>query len=138
MNIFQKRELIVDSALQVPLFKHEYKAVLFQTAQKAMIAFRPFGKHIIDLGVEQGDGALGQVLGQLFVVIHQNNGYHRAGTDILIPNLIQLCQIRKVDNAKASAFHIFSNQGSTVDTVAVTLQLYIIRMLCLAGRQPLG
>ena len=136
MDILQQGELLLLGMLQMPLFKHQQVTVSLQLAQQAVIGLRPGGDGIVDLSIHGGNGGFGQVHGQFLVVIHQNNGHHRTGTDILIPDLIHFRQIAQVQNAEIGAHHIVCPDGTAVNTVAAGADGHIVGILGLAGSQP--
>ena len=99
VDILQQGEFMIHCILQIPLFKHEQESVPFQLSQKPLVRLRPEGDGIVELGIESRDGAFREVAGQLLIVIHHDDGHHRAGADVFVPHLIQLRQVVEVDNA---------------------------------------
>ena len=136
VDILQNGELILNRPFQVPFFKDKQVTVSLQPTEQAVIFLCPLGDSIVDFGVQGGHRALAEILGDLLVIVNEDNRHHGTGTDILIPHLIQLCQIREVQHAYPGLTGILGLKHSAVNPVALTAQLYIVGILCLAGNQP--
>ena len=138
VNILQQGEFAVHQLLQIPLFKDEQEAVALQAAKQAVIVLGPVGDGIVDAGIHGRGSALAHVLGQFLVVVHHDQADHRAGADILIPDLIKLGQVGKVQHAQAGGMGILGLDHRTVNTVAALLQGHIVGILGLAVQKPLA
>ena len=124
-----------DGVLQIPFFKHEQEAVLFQPPQQAAVRLRPAGDDLVELGVQGGDGALGQILGQLLVVVHHDDGHHRAGADVFVAHLVQLGQIVQIDHAHQGGARLLLHRRAE-QAVAAAGQLQLLGALGAARDQP--
>ena len=137
MDLLQQRELILNGLIQSALFKNKQEPVPFQLAKQSLIAFRPLGDGIIELGVHGGNRAVSQILGQLVIVVHQDDGHHRSGTDVLVPYLIQFRQIRKIQNAQHGSVPVVSPDGGTVHPIPAVSHGNIIGILRFSAHQPI-
>ena len=135
---FQQGELVIGHARQILGLKEQQVAVALQLAQKSAVAVGPLADLGVDLRVEAGNGRVGQVVGQLVIVVHQNDGYHGTGADILITDLQQLRQILKVYHAHDPAgFFRGGEQGAgDVEPPAAIAQL--VGTFGFSGPQPIG
>ena len=122
--------------LQVPLFKDEQETVALQLAQQTAVPFRPLGNGVVQAGIEGGNGAFCQIFGQFFVVINQNDGDHRTGADIFVPDLVQFCQIAEVQRAQHGAPAVLCPDGGAVDPVAPVTQRRVFGAFGFSGFQP--
>ena len=89
-DLLQEVELVFNGHLQIPYLEHEEEAVSLQPPEHTVIVLGAAGDHLVELCVQGGDGALRQVLGELVIIVHQDNGHHRPGADVLVPHLVQL------------------------------------------------
>ena len=138
MNALQQGELVLGGPGQIPFFKNEQEAVALQLPQKAVIPVGPLGNGIAQLGVQGGDGAFGEILGQLLIVVHQNDGNHGTGADILVPHLIEQRQITEIQNPEGAAVGVVGPEHGAVDPVAAILDGDIVGGLGLSGGEPVG
>ena len=136
MDGFQQGKLIVHRPLQIPLFKNKQEPVTLQLAEQTAVALCPLGNGLVQPGVHGGNGAFRQVLGQLLVVIDQNNGYHRPGADIFVPDLVQLRQIAEIQSPQHGTPVVLRPDGGAVDPIAPVAQGRIPRAFGFAGFQP--
>ena len=136
MDLLQQRELILGSPLQIPLLEDEQEPVALELAQQSVVAVGPFGNGVTQLGVQGGDGVLRQVLGQLLIVVNEDDGYHRPGADIFVPNLVQFRQIAEIQDPQHGALAVLGPDGSAVDPIAARAQRHILGALGFSGGQP--
>ena len=138
MHGFQQREFTLHRPVQVPLFKDKQEAVALQPAQKPVVFLGPLGDGIVELGIQCGNGALRQILGQFLKVVNKDNAHHRAGADILVPNLVQLCQVAQIQHAHHKAIVFPGVDGNAVDPVAALVHRNIVGAFILTGGKPVG
>ena len=136
VDAFQQGKLAVHCPLQVPLFKNEQEAVSFQLPQQPVVALRPLGDGVVELGIHIGNGAFRQVFCQFLIVVNEDNGDHRAGADILVPNLVQLRQVTEIQHPQHGAPAVLRPDGSAVDPVTPGAEEGILWAFGLAGFQP--
>ena len=136
MDLLQQRELILGGPLQIPLLKDEQEPVALKLAQQSVVTVSPLGDGVAQLGVQRGDGVFRQVLGQLLIVVDEDDGYHRPGADIFIPDLVKLRQIAEIQHPQHSALAVLSPDSSAVDPIAAGAQRHILGALGFAGSQP--
>ena len=85
MDVLQQGEFILNGMVQVPLFKDEQEAAAFQLAEQSTVALGPFCDGIVELGIQGRNTAFRQILDQFLIIINEDDGNHRTGTDIFIP-----------------------------------------------------
>ena len=134
----QHGEFLLHGLPQVPLFKDKQKPVLFQPTEKPVIPLRPLGDGVVNPGGEAGDGAFRQVLGQLVIVVHQDDGNHRAGADVLVPHLVKLREIREIQHPQPGLLRVVACGDHAVNPVPPLLQGHVVGVLRLAGQEPVG
>ena len=71
-------EFLPDGSVQIPFLKDKQEAVSLNAAKQAIVAIRPFCDHIVQLCVQIICGTLGQILGQLLVIVNEDQRHHRA------------------------------------------------------------
>ena len=135
MDALQQGELVGNRLLQIPFFKKKQVAVSLQLSQQAAKAFRPGRDGIAQLCIQTGNGRFRQVLGQFLIIIDQNDGHHRTGTDIFIPDLIKLRQIHKVQHTQQQAPAVLCTDGRSVNTIPAAVQRHILGTFRLSGSQ---
>ena len=126
VNVLQQRELIFLRPFQIPLLENKQETVALQPAEQSAVALRPPGDGLVELGVQGGNGAFRQVFGQFFIVVDENDGHHRPGADILVPHLIQLRQVGKIQHAQHGAPVVLRPDGGAVYPVAAVSQNRVV------------
>ena len=136
MHILQHGEFVLHCIIQVPLFKHQQITVTLHLTQQTVINLCPGGDGIIDICVHGGNRAVRQVHGQLFIVIHQNDGHDGTGTDVFIPHLVHLRHIAEVNHAHHHTGMLLRMYQSAIDPIAAGTEFHIVRIFALAVGQP--
>ena len=136
VDIFKQRELILYRPCQIPLFKDKQETVPLQTAQQSVIFVRPLSDGIAQLGVQCRNAVFRQILCQLLIVVHQNDGNHRTGAHILITNLIKIGQITEIKNAQHHTVVIISAGDGTIDTITTVSDGDIVGRFCFLIQKP--
>ena len=137
MDGFQQGKLVLNGVGQIPLFKDKQKPAALQLPQQTAVALCPFGDGVVELGVHGGDTAFAEVADQLLIVVNEDNGHHRTGTDILVPHLVQLCQVAEVHHPQHGAAAVLGPDHRAVDPVAAILDGGIVGTFGFAGSQPI-
>ena len=136
VHLLQDGELVGDGILQIPLLEDQQIAVALHAPQQSVVVLRPGGDGLVDVGVEVGGGGFGQVLGQLLIVVDEDDGNNGTGTDILVPDLVQLRQVGKVQRRQKGAVAVVGVDGVAVDAEAAAIDGHIEGILLLAVCQP--
>ena len=136
VNVFQQGKLVLLRPFQVPLLENEQETVALQPAKQAAVALRPPGDGFVQLGVQRGNGAFRQVFGQFLIIVDENDGDHRPGADILVPHLIQLRQVGKIQHAQHGAPVVLRPDGGSVYPVTAVAQNRVMGAFCFSGGEP--
>ena len=132
VNILQQGELVGFGSFQIPALKNEQKTVPLQPPQKPFIVLRPAGNGIVQPGVQVGNGAFRQVLGHFFVIINEDDGNYRAGADVFVPHLVELCQVTEIQHTQPVSG---GAQQSAVQPVPAASKGNILGRFVLSGCQ---
>ena len=135
---FEQGELVLRHARQLLRLKQQQEAVALQPPQKPAVFIRPLADAGVDLRVQTGDRRVGQVVGQLVIVVHQDDGEHRTRADVLVAHLKQLRQILQIDHAHNDArlgVPLGQNRARDAEAAVAVAQLAGHRVL--AGQEPL-
>ena len=116
----------------------EEVTVALHLAQQSSVAVRPLVDLGIDLRVQAGNGSVGQIVGQLVIVVHQKNGHNGPGTDVLVAHLQKLRQIQQIDHRQHHpGAGVLFRQDRTADAVTAVVITKLGAVLRLAAREPL-
>ena len=136
MHLLQNGEFVGDGIVQIPLLEDQQVAVALHAAQESVVALRPGGDGLVEAGVEVGGGGLGEVFGQFLKVVDEDDGNNGSGADILVPDQVQVRQVREVQCRQHGLAGVVGPDGGAEDAVAAAVDAHIAGVLPLAGNQP--
>ena len=103
-----------------------------------MVFLGPLGNGFVEPGIQGGNGTLRQIFGQFLEVVNKNNAHHRTGTDILVPNLVQLRQVAEIQYTHHEALVLPGVDGNAIDPVTAVVQRNIVGAFTFPGGKPVG
>ena len=98
----QDGELALLELGQIAFLKEEQVAVPLVPAEHTLSGGHPLSKPIVDLTAHGRLGVVGSALHQLLVVVHRQDGYHRAGGVKLIPHLGKVGDVHPVGGGQVA------------------------------------
>ena len=132
---FQQGEFALRDAEQVLCLKNEQEAVAFQPSQQASDVLRPAADAAVEGGVQIGDRRVVEVVGQLVVVVDQNDGNHRPGAEIFVSGVQKLGGIHPLQQGDFLLIRALLRLVAETAPAAVADDL-IVRSLQLARADP--
>ena len=132
----QNRKFPIHELLIVLLFKNIEVAVPLGLDQKARPGGCPAVDLFVDLGLNGAALGIGADLGHFVVVIHHQNGHHRAGGVVSLPDIVGLGGIHPVGGGHHIAAPAPGADHRPVDPVAAVVQLHPLGTFLPPLQQP--
>lgn len=139
LDRLQQGELVLAVGGQVLLLEDKQVAVPVVPAQQAVGRGNPLGDLPLNAGADLGAPVVGGVADQLLIVVDGEDGHHRAGGVVLVPDVGQFGDVQPVGGGDEPLLALLARVDQMAeDTVAATADGVLRGALGPALHEPVG